>query len=166
MLALLCSMPLISPNFDGKLIIFPSFGQGPFPQISGKSPDQGPCVVKSSTHHRATALLRPVLKFLHHNQQRLANHKGFFFSSFFHVQIQIGGTGVQTPPPPLENYKSIGFLSNTGPDPLNITKLPIHSQCWAIIGPPADGPLIVVFVSFPPSLIKLKKPLGSAVAQW
>ena len=25
---------------------------------------------------------------------------------------------------PLENYKNIGFLSNTGPDPLKITKLP------------------------------------------
>ena len=31
---------------------------------------------------------------------------------------------VRTPPPPLKNYKSIGFLSNTGPDPLKITKLP------------------------------------------
>ena len=31
--------------------------------------------------------------------------------------------------PPLENYKNIGFLSNTGPDPLKITKLPIqHSM--------------------------------------
>ena len=25
---------------------------------------------------------------------------------------------VSGPPPPLENYKNIGFLSNTGPDPL------------------------------------------------
>ena len=31
-------MPLISPNFDDKLIIFPNFGQGPFPKIAGKSP--------------------------------------------------------------------------------------------------------------------------------
>ena len=31
--------------------------------------------------------------------------------------------------PPLENYKNIGFLSNTGPDPLKIIKLPIkHSM--------------------------------------
>ena len=30
-----------------------------------------------------------------------------------------GGQGVQTP---LDNYKNIGFLSNTGPDPLKITK--------------------------------------------
>ena len=34
-----------------------------------------------------------------------------------------GGQGVRTPPPP-ENYKNIGFLNNTGPDPLKITKLP------------------------------------------
>ena len=40
-----------------------------------------------------------------------------------------GGQGIRTtPPPPLENYNNIGlgFLSNTGPDPLKI-----------IIGPPA-----------------------------
>ena len=28
------------------------------------------------------------------------------------------------PPPPLKNHKNIGFLSNTGPDPLKIQKLP------------------------------------------
>ena len=33
-----------------------------------------------------------------------------------------GGTGG---PDPLENYKNIGFLGNTGPNPLKITKLPI-----------------------------------------
>ena len=32
-------------------------------------------------------------------------------------------------PATLENYKNIGLLSNTGPDPLKITKLPIqHSM--------------------------------------
>ena len=71
-----------------------------------------------------------------------------------------GGTGVQ-PPPPLKNHKNIGFLSNTGLDPLKTTKLPSQAdlQCWAIISTPAkrhlngisladgdDGPLIVVFV--------------------
>ena len=36
-----------------------------------------------------------------------------------------GGTGG---PDPLENYTNIGFLRNTGPDRLKITKLPIkHS---------------------------------------
>ena len=39
-----------------------------------------------------------------------------------------GGQGVP-PPPPLENYKNIRFLSNIGPDSLKITKLPIqHSM--------------------------------------
>ena len=33
-------MSLISPNFDVKLIIFPNFGQGPFPKIAGKGPVQ------------------------------------------------------------------------------------------------------------------------------
>ena len=32
-----------------------------------------------------------------------------------------GGNG---PGPPLKNHKNIGFLSNTGPDPLTIIKLP------------------------------------------
>ena len=44
----------------------------------------------------------------------------FLFSSkmlVFHGWIQRGGQGVRTPPP-LKNHKNIGFLSNTGPDPL------------------------------------------------
>ena len=40
-----------------------------------------------------------------------------------------GDRGSGRPPPPLENYKNIGFFSNTGPDPLRITMLPIqHSM--------------------------------------
>ena len=31
-------MPLISPNFDVKSIIFPNFGERPFPKIAEKSP--------------------------------------------------------------------------------------------------------------------------------
>ena len=38
LLPLLCSMPLISPNFADKSIIFSRFGQGPFPKIAGKGP--------------------------------------------------------------------------------------------------------------------------------
>ena len=34
-----------------------------------------------------------------------------------HGRIQMGGQGVQTPPPP-ENHKNIGFFSITGLDPL------------------------------------------------
>ena len=36
-----------------------------------------------------------------------------------------------------EKSQNIGFLCNTGPDPLKITKLPSQIQCWAIIGSPA-----------------------------
>ena len=35
------------------------------------------------------------------------------------------GQGVWTP---LKNHKSIGFLSNTGQDPLTLTKLPIQNS--------------------------------------
>ena len=43
-----------------------------------------------------------------------------------HVWIHRGEQGVHTP---LENYKNIGFLSNTRLDPLKITTLPIqHSM--------------------------------------
>ena len=34
-----------------------------------------------------------------------------------HVRIQMGDRGPD-PPPPLKNHKNIGFLRNTGPDPL------------------------------------------------
>ena len=44
-----------------------------------------------------------------------------------------GGQGVWTtpthpppPPPPLKNHKNIGFLNNTGPDHLKITKLQMY----------------------------------------
>ena len=35
-----------------------------------------------------------------------------------------GAGGPDPPPPPQKNHKNIGFLSNTGLDPLKITKLP------------------------------------------
>ena len=37
-----------------------------------------------------------------------------------------GGGGGAGGPDPLENYKNTGSLSNTGPDSLKITKLPIR----------------------------------------
>ena len=64
-----------------------------------------------------------------------------------HARIQRGdrGSGPPPPPPPLENHKNIEFLSNTGPDPLKLSKLP---------NPPAkchskadDGLLLVIFGS-------------------
>ena len=39
-------------------------------------------------------------------------------------------------PDPSEKSQKIGFLSNTGPDPMKITKLPSQIQCWAIIDTP------------------------------
>ena len=40
-----------------------------------------------------------------------------------HARIQReGGTG--GPDRPLKNHQNIGFLSNTGPDPLKVRKLP------------------------------------------
>ena len=51
-----------------------------------------------------------------------------------HERIQSGVQGVR--PPPLENYKTIGFLSNTGPDPLKITKLPYQHSIIGHHRPP------------------------------
>ena len=52
-----------------------------------------------------------------------------------------GGGGKAGGLDPLENYKNIGFLSNTGSDPLKTTKLLIKGILLAF----DDGPLIVVF---------------------
>ena len=46
---------------------------------------------------------------------------------YSHGRIQRGG-GQYVRTPLLKNHKNIGFLSNTGPDPLKITKLPSHHQ--------------------------------------
>ena len=91
---------------------------------------------------------------------------------FVHVQIQgggerggQGGVGVDRgPDPPLENYKAIGFLSNTGLDPLKNHKatrpafnVGPSSACQPHAGRPAtcwqadDGLLLVVFGSSLPS---------------
>ena len=48
-----------------------------------------------------------------------------------------GGGGRGSEPQPEKLKKNIGFLSNTGPDPLKITKLLSQLQCWVIIGTPA-----------------------------
>ena len=80
-----------------------------------------------------------------------------------HVRIQRGDRGSG---PPLKNHKNIGFLSNTGLDPLKITKLPCqHSMLghhqhtskmpfkWRF----ADGPMArLKWYLYPPSPHQLK----------
>ena len=65
-----------------------------------------------------------------------------------HARIQRGAGG----PGPPENHKNIGFLSNTDPDPLKITKLPSQRS---VLGHRRhdDGPLKVVLGSPFPSFI-------------
>ena len=56
MLPLLCSISLISPNLDVKLIIFSNFGQGPFPKITGKSPDVLCCIFLANLRGKCSKL--------------------------------------------------------------------------------------------------------------
>ena len=57
-------------------------------------------------------------------------------------------------PPPLKNHKNIGFLRNTGPDPLKITKLLSQHSMLARQRNAIDDPILVVFGS---SLSLIKK---------
>ena len=57
-------------------------------------------------------------------------------------------------PPPWKITKNIGFLSNTGPDPLKITKLPVQHSMLGHHRSASETPfkpLIVEFGSFLPS---------------
>ena len=73
-----------------------------------------------------------------------------------HVQIQRGAGG-RTSPRKSQKYR---FFSNTGPDPLNIVKLPCqlsilghnrHASETPFRWQAEDGPLIVVFENSSPS---------------
>ena len=57
-------------------------------------------------------------------QTRLVLHMHKTTSSLHMRDSREGGQGAQTPPtpPPLKSHKNIGFLGNTGPDPLNNSK--------------------------------------------
>ena len=66
----------------------------------------------------------------------------------FHVRIQRGGGG-RGSGLPLENDKHIGFLSNTGPDPLKITKLPIQHLMLGHHRPASETPLKWCFAGGP-----------------
>ena len=74
----------------------------------------------------------------------------FFDALWFRHVIcgSIGGQGVRTPPP-LENYKMIGFLSNTGPDPLKITKLPSQHSMLGQHRPASETPFKWCFAGGP-----------------
>ena len=71
-----------------------------------------------------------------------------------------GGAGGPDPYPSEKNHNNIGFLSNTGPDPLKITKLSSkhsmlghhrHAISMAICWPANDVQLIVLYRSSLPS---------------
>ena len=76
---------------------------------------------------------------------------------------QDGKQGVRSPS---ANHKNIGFSSNTGPDPLKITKLPSQhsmlgnhrhdSVCWWT----DDGPLMVAFGSHTKNVVIVGPPLA------
>ena len=66
-------------------------------------------------------------------------------------------------PPPLKIHKSIGFLSNSGPDPMKkLRSYRASIQCWAIISTPAKrfacGPMMARLKCSP--LIKNKNTLS------
>ena len=98
----------------------------------------------------------------HNGDERDFNTSVRSWELVHHVRIQ-RGQGVR--PPLLKNHKNKGFLSNTGLDPLKITKLPSkhsilghHRQAnetsfkWRV----DDGPLIVGLFGLDP-LSHLKK---------
>ena len=62
----------------------------------------------------------------------------------WHVRIKGGGA-----PRRLENYKNIEFLSNTGPDPLKITKLPSQHSMLGHHRPASETPFQWRFASGP-----------------
>ena len=75
------------------------------------------------------------------------NHTFSKYFDHYHGRIQRGGQGVRTPPPP-KNHKNIGFLSNTGPDPLkNHKATQARVQFRAIIGTPAKRQVFVWILS-------------------
>ena len=65
-----------------------------------------------------------------------------------------GETGGPDPPPPEKSHKNIGFLSDTGLDPLKNHKA--TKPAFTVVSSSADdGPLIVVFGSSLPSSTKM-----------
>ena len=90
-----------------------------------------------------------------------------FFSLFINTLCMRGSRGGAGGPDPTENHKNVGFLRNTGPNPLKITKPAFNigpslaSQrnaiSMAFCCHTNDGQLIVVFSSYLPSSTKKNK---------
>ena len=98
----------------------------PAPKGEQLLPEECHLSYRSANFHRGKLrLLKDLSKGLEQNdffKRRATAPRGD--PLFPHGRIQRGGRqGVPTPPPPLKNHKKLGFLSNTGPDPLKITKV-------------------------------------------
>ena len=64
--------------------------------------------------------------------------------AYAHGRIQRGDRGSGSPPPPPEksqNHKILMFLSNTGPDPIKITKLPSQHSMLGHYRPASETPI-------------------------
>ena len=65
------------------------------------------------------------------------------------IQRWVGGGGGGGGQDPLENYKKIGFLSNTSPVPLKITKLPSQHSMLGHHWPYSEMPFKWCFAGGP-----------------
>ena len=76
-----------------------------------------------------------------------------------HGRADPDGGGDRVSRPPLKNHKNIGFLCNTGPDPLKITKLLSQHSMLGLYPPPPPSTKKKNVIKFGPPLTKLS---GSA----
>ena len=83
---------------------------------------------------------------------------------------------MESGPPPLKNHKNMGFLSNTGLDPLKKSQSYQASiQCWVIMGRPAKrhlngilpgGPMMARFKWYLDPLSSHKKTKIKCCQSW
>ena len=103
------------------------------------------CTCRDHSHHSETALYPRHHRgdIFHRSTSQILYHISHSFSvptiKAKSCADPEGGTGIPDPPP-LENYKNIGFLSNTGPDPLKITKLPSQHSMLGHHRPISEAP--------------------------
>ena len=72
-----------------------------------------------------------------------------------HARIQRGDRGSRPPLPPLKNHKNIGYLSNTGPDPLKNHKATNGGPLRARLSSPPPSSTKKNLVKVRPHLTKL-----------